>query len=709
MADTGSIATKNGDYILVNTVPDVCLTKVGKSWRPIPYNITHTMANSENVSPNVFAGGKEAFMHGESFITGITGDEPGRRGGIVTKTQTEVSFALDKSASVYVNGKPSVRTGDSVWMNQETPAAKKGKVGPDGQTSWLKVQAVYNDRWRTPVHESPIIISINGNYVPFTALSGGEGFNSSASSEAMAIETKDQPGTVVRQNIDPGSVQVKGLENKELEQATAQLKQSLRESFGFELQKIEKAMHPFKQDWEQYGKSSVFISAAEGCLIGAKKWFEDLESTGEFLKEISIDYFMFFAILTLSMKSGVIDKNLELIFHSDEKLEKRKEELIEVKTLLEDIDDTFEKIIDYSIKIYNHEKDIVKFIKHLHEANIDDIELFIENIIGDIDPQLAKDLMKNTDNHSVFLEFFGDSIGRDFANFIATAIDTIPPNFYFYITGAAGFYIFIEIIFGIVLGALFAPAAAGRLALIIGRLTQIGKATIAVTKVKGTALAIEAFLNILKFIEKSFESLKTIGRNLRIIRSPELKKEGQTGETLLLERDIKKIKPRNLTTKPLSDIKDSAIDPSVLRDKLSPYVRSGNTNSLSVAAGSVETNGKKHYFLSVSGKGWKGNSPDNVIIEGIEYQVIRKDSGSLPSVPNGPNGSTNYNHAEQKLMSHIQEKYSKKAANVSIGVQNTSASSPGMCSGCTITSSDFAENNPLFDITFYEGSSGVNP
>jgi hypothetical protein len=104
MAGSGSIATKNGDYVLVNTAPDVCWTKVGKSWRPIPYNITHTMANSENVSPNVFAGGKPAFMHGESFITGITGDEPGRRGGIVTGTLTEISFALDKSASVYVKG-----------------------------------------------------------------------------------------------------------------------------------------------------------------------------------------------------------------------------------------------------------------------------------------------------------------------------------------------------------------------------------------------------------------------------------------------------------------------------------------------------------------------------------------------------------------------------------------------------------------------------
>ena len=72
-------------------------------------------------------------------------------------------------------------------------------------------------------------------------------------------------------------------------------------------------------------------------------------------------------------------------------------------------------------------------------------------------------------------------------------------------------------------------------------------------------------------------------------------------------------------------------------------------------------------------------------------------------------GSQILNHAEQKLMSYLQDTYAGKSANVSIGVENTSASKPGMCLGCAITSRKFAGDNPLFDVRFFEGGSGVNP
>ena len=136
--NTASIATKNKEFILVSQSPDVCLTKVGKDWVPIPYNISHTMDKSANVSPNVFSEGKEAFLHGESFVKDVVGDEPGKRGGVVSGVQKQISFSIDKSNDTYINGKKMVRTGDSVWMNQ-TPVPEKAGFF-EGIGNWVGEQ-----------------------------------------------------------------------------------------------------------------------------------------------------------------------------------------------------------------------------------------------------------------------------------------------------------------------------------------------------------------------------------------------------------------------------------------------------------------------------------------------------------------------------------------------------------------------------------------
>jgi len=76
------------------------------------------------------------------------------------------------------------------------------------------------------------------------------------------------------------------------------------------------------------------------------------------------------------------------------------------------------------------------------------------------------------------------------------------------------------------------------------------------------------------------------------------------------------------------------------------HIFEGGATGLSVAKGSIEINVETQYLLPVSGKSWKGNAPETVKIGGSHYQVVVNDSGSVPSFPNGANGSTNLNHAE---------------------------------------------------------------
>ena len=119
MADE-NIVSKDSRFRIVNMVPDVCLTP-GKTGYPVPYPITHTLDQSQQCSPNVFLQGKAVYLHNESFVDNVKGDEAGGGEGVVSQTHVKISHNIDKSNNVFVNGKPIVRTGDMMWMNWRKP------------------------------------------------------------------------------------------------------------------------------------------------------------------------------------------------------------------------------------------------------------------------------------------------------------------------------------------------------------------------------------------------------------------------------------------------------------------------------------------------------------------------------------------------------------------------------------------------------------
>jgi uncharacterized Zn-binding protein involved in type VI secretion len=120
MADEKATA-QDGQFVLISMPPDVCWTPIGKKKVPIPYPIVHTMADAQQCSRNVFFNGNPAYLHANSYVDNVTGDEPGVKGGVVTGVNMKVSHSQKHSSTVYINGKPSVRTGDMVLMNTKKP------------------------------------------------------------------------------------------------------------------------------------------------------------------------------------------------------------------------------------------------------------------------------------------------------------------------------------------------------------------------------------------------------------------------------------------------------------------------------------------------------------------------------------------------------------------------------------------------------------
>lgn len=119
MADENIVA-KDGRFRVVSLAPDVCLTP-SKKGVPVPYPITHQLDQSQQCSPNVFLQGKPVYLHNESFVDNVKGDEPGAGKGVVSQTHVKISHNIDRSTNVYVNGRPIVRTADKMWMNWKKP------------------------------------------------------------------------------------------------------------------------------------------------------------------------------------------------------------------------------------------------------------------------------------------------------------------------------------------------------------------------------------------------------------------------------------------------------------------------------------------------------------------------------------------------------------------------------------------------------------
>lgn len=117
MADEAGVA-KDSQFVLINIRNDVCLTPTVIGI-PIPYSITHKMDQSQQCSPNVFFAGKAAYLHEESYVDNVKGDEEGAGGGVVSGTHVNISRSINRSETVFVNGRRVVRTGDQVWMNRK--------------------------------------------------------------------------------------------------------------------------------------------------------------------------------------------------------------------------------------------------------------------------------------------------------------------------------------------------------------------------------------------------------------------------------------------------------------------------------------------------------------------------------------------------------------------------------------------------------------
>lgn len=109
-------AVHAGSNGILNTV-DVCLTPIGNSIVPIPYPNVAQSRDADKTADSVLINGNPA-CHQKSVFSKSTGDQPGRRKGVVSgKIEDEASF-ITASFNVMIEGTPAVRAFDTMVSNK---------------------------------------------------------------------------------------------------------------------------------------------------------------------------------------------------------------------------------------------------------------------------------------------------------------------------------------------------------------------------------------------------------------------------------------------------------------------------------------------------------------------------------------------------------------------------------------------------------------
>jgi uncharacterized Zn-binding protein involved in type VI secretion len=127
---------KSGKYKVIGIAPSVNKTQIGNAVVPVPYPVQEKMSKAAAVSKNVKINGKPAYHKG-SNSSRVTGDGPGKLGGIVSGTVEAKSEPLLHSFTVKTNKKFVVREGDLQKM-QGGNTIGKITTTESGSTSKIK-------------------------------------------------------------------------------------------------------------------------------------------------------------------------------------------------------------------------------------------------------------------------------------------------------------------------------------------------------------------------------------------------------------------------------------------------------------------------------------------------------------------------------------------------------------------------------------------
>ncbi|MEJ6405119.1 DUF4150 domain-containing protein [Yoonia sp. 2307UL14-13] len=116
------------DAVITCLAPDVCKTQVGSAVVPIPYMIISKLDWSDKTVSSTKLTGLEAFNM-DARTNKVTGDEPGKLGGVKSGVNQGWCRPQSNKTSVFVDGAELLQNNNLCEMNCSGPNGSGNTIG----------------------------------------------------------------------------------------------------------------------------------------------------------------------------------------------------------------------------------------------------------------------------------------------------------------------------------------------------------------------------------------------------------------------------------------------------------------------------------------------------------------------------------------------------------------------------------------------------
>ena len=401
------------------------------------------------------------------------------------------------------------------------------------ERKWIKVCAVYDDLWRTPVYIKGLDVITDDSLThrakqDLTPL--GQRSTVSKTRE-LALETESlEGGVLVVADLKPNvtKVAVKSDSEPGIDAQIAAQQDAITSRLDRLYKALKQSMAGFQFQWDEKG----YLSLGDGVIDGAEAWVGDVvgmwSDLGDTIPAGISDYMETSPFpVVQKFESDWAQTVYEASVAFDPKNMMVRAQMEMAKSMVELIQDAIawwdedSGELKRKVECIIRHREAIWALPVLFSSNdASGIQHFIDTVLMEFDPEWAAEVKESNFLPKAAALINSDHSIAPFMHYIEWMFRAIPPNFYTYYVGKGGIYLILELVLTVMIGFLSGPAGiSARMGVFISKLTKGSKA---VKKSSHAPMALDGFVDFLKGLKMVLKDYDALADSLALKQKIEL-------------------------------------------------------------------------------------------------------------------------------------------------------------------------------------------